>query len=1813
MNCRFFAGNNRSISVLLALAFVASIAPASAQTVQFDQDVTPAVIVGTGIGNGAFTVDRRNGIELGLRGKLRFNEDGQPENTFNSNGDGTYSFSSGVAPTEGSPTPEWSFEFSINTDFDGGSGKNLSELEYEIGLDGDPTAGTDFLVFDPVIPADETQFFDHAIGTNQTGAGGGNVATDAQTYTTLIESNNVAQNSWRYDFFQDTALASFDPNDQGRYTVFLRAIDPGSGDELARTEIVILVDEPELSLSVERGLPDPAIPEQDGWANFTATLTNTGGPVPENIVLWVEVDGLTDADSLEGLEIQHFTESGQWQRLEWAGPSSSWSLNRDAWFLGQGTPTVVGFEIPAGIEFEIPMRVNFPNGIYSATASIESLDSADGSGEPGDRIYLQQTEALAVRSMAVPIAYVDDDFAGTSPGTTVDFPRADGSTVSAIYGIDAFSTLQAGEAAVEMNGEVLVAPGTYSVGSEGAAQGIVIDVAGVTVRSTEGAATTIIDGSGSDNAVWIGALGADGPHPANIRIEGFTIQNWQLRAIVQRHGDQPTEIVDNIAVATDLGARNAIQISGGDGSLIRGNRVDTTSFNQQDWNGTAILVSGARNAEISDNDVSGADVGIAILGGFGSIDPAWAVAEGNLIAGNVVSNNTEAGIELQGDVRGTRIENNQSTNNRLGISTTDAGGFFPSSPTNTGIEGNTIEGNQTGVRFFPPTAGLDDVGTNQVLNNVFTENTVQVRDADFAHLDFEAVLAGNTFDRAVVVRENPIVVPKVFSSIQDAIDGALENQTVEVHPGTYPEAPFIDKSLTLVSSAGAAETEIDAGGLTNAVSIGTIAGSFDADTGIHPTFARIEGFTVTGWTDRGIAQRLGTGTVEVVGNRVFASQGGTRAGILIAGGSESLISDNVVEAEIFLAEGFDGAGILAVGSVNATIENNTVSGGDIGIAVAGGFGTTDPGWEVAQGVVIQNNQIRNLATGIDLQSNVQNTSIRSNDIEDAGGRAISMSSFDGSGIFASGVLIQDNTATAFGSRAFSSGSNPATDIEIRNNTFTSTVDGSRGIQLGDGSSDALITGNRVEVPVAAVNLRPVSNLVLENNVLIGGEAGITARGQGHATNQVTGNQITGGVVLLQEANTDGFVLRGNRLPGLTGDRGIEISGDATIAGPLDAKCNWWGDATGPSGIAGGSGTAVSPNVTFVPWNTGEDGPCTGGLALDLIVVRDVPDAPGILLEEGWDHFSVRLVNSGADVPYPVRIFSQIENTGGQVVTPADGDFQFWNATESRWDPLAWIEQEQRWAFGPADGFSVPSGWDVTTPVRVSFEDGGYQITNEVATPDLSQVFLQVTDPVTIQRAASVLAIDPVSHDFGQVEIGSQGVFAFTVRNDGESFTSLTLDASTVSGGASFSLSGGTCQADTTVLDGGQDCTVEVEFAPTVLGNAGGALNVESDAGEVNAGLAGQGTDIASLSVDPASFDFESVQIGDSAGAAFVLTNDGGAASSLTLQTLTANGAEFSIVGGTCAVGTVLGTADDCTVNVEFAPSSSGAVDGTLEVLSDAGQVQAQLAGTGIPEIDLRISGTASSEPVIAGTDVVYTLTVDNLSSVGDATGVVVEATLPSGTSLVGSTGCAEAQAVPVCTIGTLAAGDSVDVTLTVSVPSDMSGDDLQLSAAVGADQDDPDPGNNSITITSNLALQSDFTVVIEPVTEFIPATDDQVQFIVLVDNIGPSDVSEATVASELGDGLTDIEWSCEAGSAGICIDDSGSGDIAALVDMEAGGSAIFTVTARLADPSFDQDIVSSAIVVGPENATDPQLDNNEDDAVIRTGVFADGFESPSVP
>ncbi len=212
-------------------------------------DVNPDIIMGTGIGNGSFTIASASGIELGLRAKRRYNLAGVSDGVNNWDGVDTYTFN----PANGNPPADramWNFEFSINSDVNGTTGNNLNDFNYQLSMfqvNADGTNPADALTWDIINGADPRHGFtiyDHSIGDNTTTAATDSIAVSLADYANLIDNNNVAQNSWNYGFFNDPGtgiLEGIDPAAVGSYIIRLTAFDKITGLEIVSESITVNV------------------------------------------------------------------------------------------------------------------------------------------------------------------------------------------------------------------------------------------------------------------------------------------------------------------------------------------------------------------------------------------------------------------------------------------------------------------------------------------------------------------------------------------------------------------------------------------------------------------------------------------------------------------------------------------------------------------------------------------------------------------------------------------------------------------------------------------------------------------------------------------------------------------------------------------------------------------------------------------------------------------------------------------------------------------------------------------------------------------------------------------------------------------------------------------------------------------------------------------------------------------------------------------------------------------------------------------------------------------------------------------------------------------------------------------------------------------------------------------------------------------------------------------------------------------------------------------------------------------------------------
>jgi len=149
--------------------------------------------------------------------------------------------------------------------------------------------------------------------------------------------------------------------------------------------------------------------------------------------------------------------------------------------------------------------------------------------------------------------------------------------------------------------------------------------------------------------------------------------------------------------------------------------------------------------------------------------------------------------------------------------------------------------------------------------------------------------------------------------------------------------------------------------------------------------------------------------------------------------------------------------------------------------------------------------------------------------------------------------------------------------------------------------------------------------------------------------------------------------------------------------------------------------------------------------------------------------------------------------------------------------------------------------------------------------------------------AANLAINPTSHDYGDVLTGETASFSFTVSNNGESGSSASIDTITPPAG-DFTVTGGTCNAGSTTLANGASCTIVLEFAPAADGAQSGDLvvdgtdTVNSTALQVTSAIQGTGVTEARLAANPApgTVNMGVIPIGGTLDQTVTLTNEGNA-------------------------------------------------------------------------------------------------------------------------------------------------------------------------------------------------------------------------------------------------------------------------------------------------------------------------------------------------
>jgi Abnormal spindle-like microcephaly-assoc'd, ASPM-SPD-2-Hydin/Protein of unknown function (DUF1573) len=385
------------------------------------------------------------------------------------------------------------------------------------------------------------------------------------------------------------------------------------------------------------------------------------------------------------------------------------------------------------------------------------------------------------------------------------------------------------------------------------------------------------------------------------------------------------------------------------------------------------------------------------------------------------------------------------------------------------------------------------------------------------------------------------------------------------------------------------------------------------------------------------------------------------------------------------------------------------------------------------------------------------------------------------------------------------------------------------------------------------------------------------------------------------------------------------------------------------------GATCSVQVSFLPAATGTRtgvltvyGNVSGGQATATLTGDAAPPA-AIVLNPVTISFPATIVNATSAV-----VNVTISNTGGVTAslgTPSvTGDF---NITAN------------------TCGTTLPS--DVGCTVSVIFaptvsgtRSGSLTVTDDAGTQTVALSGIG-NSPATDQ-------LSPLSLTFAPQQLNTASIAQqVTLTNAGD--VALTLGSAQITSG------------DFTVvnycgnsLNGHSSCAISVAYVPKSIGSGSGILTVSDQFRSQAVTLNGTGLAPPGVSLSPVSaLAFAATAVGSISSAQSVtVTNNGGV--SLQLQSIVSTG-DFTIVAGSNTCGTSIAPGGSCTLQLAFAPSTSGTRSGLLTVTGNATNSPQTLALGGIG-IDFSLAANGSTTATIAsGKNAVFPLLLTSLPNV----------------------------------------------------------------------------------------------------------------------------------------------------------------------------------------------------------------------------------------
>lgn len=506
-----------------------------------------------------------------------------------------------------------------------------------------------------------------------------------------------------------------------------------------------------------------------------------------------------------------------------------------------------------------------------------------------------------------------------------------------------------------------------------------------------------------------------------------------------------------------------------------------------------------------------------------------------------------------------------------------------------------------------------------------------------------------------------------------------------------------------------------------------------------------------------------------------------------------------------------------------------------------------------------------------------------------------------------------------------------------------------------------------------------------------------------------------------------------------------------------------------------------------------------------------------------------------------------------------------------------------------------------------------------------------TETTTVETSAdlSITKID----DVDPVTAGNNLIYTLEVSNAGPSDAVNVVITETLPAEVTLASTSGcdedptgvpTCSIGDLAAGDSAQVTVEVTVDADAVGPLSNNVSVASDTNEVNGGDNVASEDTAVIAEADLSIAITDSPDPVAAGTALTytveVTNNGPSmASAIEVAVTLPPEVTFSSTSGctedptgvpTCSLGDLAPSATaSFTITVDVQDDVTGTITASATVSSsttdsnganDSASEDTEVIATS----DLAITKTDSADPVVAGTNLTYTIEVTN-NGPSVATGVTVTDTLDAGTFLVSTTGCSEdPNGVPTCTLGTLAVGNSASFTVEVTVLDAVLGT-ITNTATVAADGTDPNPADNTATEDTEVTAESDLSITISDDPDPV-AAGGTLTYDVVVSGSGPSQVSGVEVTVTLAPELTLVSTTgCDNDPNGVptCMLPDVASDapvgfqIETQVDAAASAGTITTsveVTTAANDPNAANNTASEDTLVDDMPPTVTNLDSQAD-------------------